>query len=195
MAELTALYWDKRYQSNDFGWDTGSITTPLREYIEQLNNKNLKIFIPGAGNAYEAEFLFNHEFYNTFVLDFATIPLQNLKARLPLFPESHLIQQDFFEHTKQYDLIIEQTFFCALHPSLRPAYAKHMFELLKPKGKLVGVLFDDELNIDTPPFEGSMEEYEELFKPYFNFRTFESCHNSIKPRAGRELFMILEKKG
>lgn len=194
MAELTALYWEKRYQTNDFGWDTGAITTPLREYIEQLDNKNLKILIPGAGNAYEAEFLFNHNFYNTFVLDFATIPLQNLKARLPLFPESHLIQQDFFEHKNQYDLIIEQTFFCALHPSLRQAYAKHMHELLKPKGKLVGVLFDDELNIDTPPFEGSQEEYEELFKPYFNFRTFEACSNSIKPRAGRELFMILEKK-
>ena len=194
MAELTALYWDKRYQNNDFGWDTGSITTPLREYIEQLSDKNLKILIPGAGNAYEAEFLFNHGFYNIFVLDFATIPLQNLKARFPLFPESHLIQQDFFEHHQQYDLIIEQTFFCALHPSLRPAYAKHMHQLLKPKGKLVGVLFDDELNIDQPPFEGSMEEYEELFKPYFKFRTFESCRNSIKPRAGRELFMILEKK-
>lgn len=194
MAELSARYWENRYQNNDFGWDAGSITTPLKEYFEQLENKDVKILIPGAGNAYEAEFLFEHGFYNTFVLDFASLPLQNLKTRVPLFPDSHLIKQDFFEHERQYDLIIEQTFFCALHPSLRPAYAKHMHQLLKTNGKLVGLLFDDELNLDKPPYEGSKEEYVELFKPYFNFLKFESCYNSIKPRAGRELFMILEKK-
>ena len=92
------------------------------------------------------------------------------------------------------DLIVEQTFFCAINPSLRKAYAKKMHELLNKKGKLVGVLFNDVLNTDKPPFGGNKEEYISYFNPYFNFKTFDVCYNSIKPRANRELFINFEKK-
>lgn len=194
MLELNSQYWNTRYQTNDFGWDAGSITMPLKEYIDQLQNKELSILIPGAGNSYEAEYLFDHGFYHCFVLDYASVPLRNLKKRVPFFPDSHLIQEDFFNHHKQYDLILEQTFFCALNPELRKNYAQKMYDLLKPNGKLTGVLFDDPMNHDKPPFGGTKEEYEALFKPFFKFKTFNSCYNSIKPRAGKELFMILEKE-
>lgn len=194
MEELNSQYWNNRYQNNDFGWDSGSITTPLKEYIDQLKNKELNILIPGAGNSYEAEYLFNHGFYHCFVLDYASVPLRNLQRRVPFFPDNHLIQEDFFNHHKHYDLIIEQTFFCALNPGLRKDYVKKMYELLNPKGKLIGLLFDDPMNSDKPPFGGSKIEYETLFGPYFNFKVFAPCYNSIKPRFGKELFMILEKK-
>ena len=54
---LSQSYWNNRYLENDFGWDTGSITTPLKTYIDGLTDKSLKILIPGAGNSYEAEYL------------------------------------------------------------------------------------------------------------------------------------------
>jgi thiopurine S-methyltransferase len=65
---------------------------------------------------------------------------------------------------------------------------------LKPGGKLVGLLFNDKLNTDKPPFGGNKEEYTWYFEKYFDLKTFESCHNSIKPRAGRELFIKFSKK-
>lgn len=194
MDNLSSQYWNKRYQTNDFGWDIGGVSQPLKFYFEQLDNKDLKILIPGAGNSYEAEFLFNQGFRNCYVLDFALEPLQNLKQRMPEFPESQLIQQDFFKHKGQYDLIIEQTFFCAIDPSLRVDYVKHMNTLLKPNGKLVGLLFNDPLNLDKPPFGGNKDEYLKLFEPVFKIKTLEPCYNSIKPREGRELFVILQKK-
>jgi hypothetical protein len=58
MHDLTKQYWNNRYVTDDFSWDIGDVSLPLKTYIEQLNNKELKILIPGAGNAYEAEFLF-----------------------------------------------------------------------------------------------------------------------------------------
>jgi thiopurine S-methyltransferase len=67
--------------------------------------------------------------------------------------------------------------------------------LLRPGGKLAGVLFDIPLYADRPPYGGSKELYVSVFKPYFRFITFEKCYNSIPPRAGNELFMILEKHG
>lgn len=191
---LDADYWNQRYLGNDAAWDAGEITTPLKNYIDQLGNKDRKILIPGAGNGHEAAYLWENGFSNTYVIDLAKEPLSNLKKKCPEVPASHFIQADFFDHREKYDLIIEQTFFCALDPALRKAYAIHMHELLKPGGKLVGVLFNDKLNADKPPFGGTKEEYVSYFDPYFQYRTFETCYNSIKPRAGRELFINLIRK-
>jgi hypothetical protein len=194
MENLSDKYWNNRYETNDFGWDIGGVSEPLKTYIEQLDNKNLKILIPGAGNAYEAEFLFSLGFKNVFVLDFAEAPLQNIKKRQPDFPSNQLIQQDFFEHQGQYDLIIEQTFFCAINPSLRPKYVQKMNGMLTPNGKLVGLLFNDVLNADKPPFGGNREEYQTLFSDSFDIKKMEPCNNSIKPREGRELFVMMQKR-
>lgn len=194
MENLNDEFWNNRYKTNDFGWDIGDVSDPLKKYIEQLDNKELKILIPGAGNAYEAEFLFQLGFKNVYVLDFAEAPLQNIKKRLPEFPDSQLIQQDFFEHKGQYDLIIEQTFFCAINPELRSKYVQHMHELLVPNGKLVGVMFNDVLNADKPPFGGNKDEYRKLFVDTFDIIKMEPCYNSIKPREGRELFVIMQPR-
>lgn len=194
MTLLSSDYWNQRYLNNEFAWDIGEVSAPLKAYIEQLKNKQLNILIPGAGNAYEADFLIESGFKNVSVLDFAKAPLVNIKKRNPLITDEQLIENDFFEHQGQYDLILEQTFFCALNPSLRHKYAEHMNTLLKPGGKLVGLLFNDVLNSDRPPFGGNKMEYLELFEPIFKIRTFEKCYNSIKPRADRELFMIMEKR-
>lgn len=191
---LNAEYWTSRYRAGETGWDAGSITTPLKHYFDQLTNKQLTVLLPGAGNAYEAEYLFNLGFKNTVVVDVSSEPLKNLKQRVPQWPAGQLIEGDFFEHEGVYDLIIEQTFFCALDPSLRTAYAEKMHELLKPDGKLVGLLFNDKLNVDRPPFGGNEIEYRHYFQPYFHFKVFEACYNSIPPRAGRELFINLQKK-
>lgn len=192
--QLNSEYWNTRYIENDFGWDAGDITTPLKTYFDQLKDKSLKILIPGAGNSYEAEYLFNSGYKNIFVLDFAEAPLKNIKERCKDFPSEQLIQNDFFKHAGQYDLIIEQTFFCAIDPKLRADYAKHMHSLLKPKGKLVGLLFDTVFEKEGPPFSGSKEEYVKYFSPYFDFNIFDKCYNSIKPREGRELFINFTKK-
>ena len=190
---LDKTYWESRYENSQTGWDVGEITTPLKEYFTQLTNKEQKILIPGAGNAYEAEFLHQNKFTNVFVIDLAHQPLDNIRQRVPSFPLNHLIQGNFFELEEQFDLIVEQTFFCALDPAERPAYAKKMAELLKTGGKLAGVLFNTHFD-GGPPFGGSKEEYLQYFTPYFQIKCFEMCYNSIKPRQDRELFIILIKK-
>ena len=190
---LDNQYWNNRYLENEFSWDLGEISDPLKHYFNQLSNKDLKILIPGAGNAHEAEYLFNHGFNNIYVLDFAEEPINLFKKRNPLFNPEHLVCENFFDHKGQYDLIIEQTFFCAINPELRKKYAEHMHNLLKPKGKLVGLLFNDVLNTGHPPFGGNKTEYLTYFEHLFKLNTFEPSYNSIKPRADRELFINFEK--
>jgi len=192
--KLTKNYWEERYQKGEISWNVGNITTPIKEYIDQLTDKNIKILIPGAGNGYEFDYLIEKEFKNSFVVDYAETPLENIKKRIPDLDENQIINTDFFELKEKYDLIIEQTFFCALNPELRKRYVQKMKSLLNPKGKIVGLLFQFPLTTEGPPFGGSTEEYSALFLNDFSIITMETASNSIKARAGKELFIIFEKK-
>lgn len=190
-------YWSSRYQENRTGWDIGYPAPPLTEYLDQLTDKSLRILIPGAGNAYEAEYAWRKGFTDVFVLDIAPEPLRAFAQRVPDFPKDKLIEDDFFYHFGLYDLILEQTFFCALDPDslTRSAYARQMANLLAPGGKLVGLWFDlPEIGKPgAPPHGGTREEYLDYLKPYFEVKVFSGASNSIKPRAGNELFGIFEK--
>lgn len=188
MSEFNEEFWSNRYRQNQTGWDIGYASPALIEFVESLGNKDLSILIPGAGNAYEAEHLFNAGYENVVVIDLSAEPLRNLKARVPGFPDKQLIQGDFFDHQGQYDVILEQTFFCALDPKLRSAYAKKMSELLKPDGALAGVLFNFPLTEDGPPFGGSEDEYRKTIGAFLDLKILALCYNSIKPRQGSEYF-------
>jgi thiopurine S-methyltransferase len=189
--DLSEKAWENRYLNNDIGWDLGQISPPLKTYFDQLTNKELKILIPGGGNSYEAEYLFNKGFKNVFVVDLSKTAIENIKNRVPNFPDSQLILGDFFNIDNIFDLVIEQTFFCAINPILRQKYVAKMKSILAEKGKLVGLLFDAKLHDNRPPFGGTKKEYLAYFKNYFNIEIFDMCYNSIKSREGRELFIKL----
>lgn len=187
-------YWDQQYQQGRHGWDAGAVTTPLKDYFDQLENKALHILIPGAGFGWEAAYLYHKGFRNTFLLDFSTEAINNFKINHPEFPVSQVIQTDFFGHNATYDLIVEQTFFSSLQRSDRQRYAQKVSELLREKGKLVGLLFNHEFEFEGPPYGGTEAEYRSYFEQLFELKVFELAINSIKPRRNRELFLIFQKK-
>lgn len=192
MHTQKASYWDQLWDSRQTGWDIGYASPPIVEYFEQIQDKSLKILIPGAGNAWEAEYLWMNGFREVFVLDFSSKAISRFRERMVDFPDSHIIQQDFFLHKAQYDIIVEQTFFSSLQINQRQEYAKKMKDLLKNGGKLVGLLFNHHFNFIGPPFGGTPKEYQELFQPYFQINKLETAYNSIKPRNRREHFISLE---
>jgi len=187
-------FWNDRYLNDNTGWDMGMVSPPLRDYFDQLTDKDISILIPGCGNSYEAAWLLENGFTNITLIDIAATLVDRLRTKFQSYtsPPLTLISGDFFDLQGQFDLIVEQTFFCALDPSLRKDYVAKMFDLLKPGGKLSGLLFDREFE-GGPPFGGSKEEYQTLFAEKFTIRTMEACYNSIEPRAGTEVFFIVEK--
>ncbi|HEX8428271.1 methyltransferase domain-containing protein [Hymenobacter sp.] len=197
-TQLDEAYWRGRYAANQTGWDAGAITPPLREYFDQLGSADQRrILIPGAGRAYEAEYLHEKGFTEVFVADIAPEALQALQQRVPGFPATHLLHENFFalQPSPPFDLLVEQTFFCALDPALRPAYAEQCARLLRSGGTLVGLLFETDFgDSPEPPFGGTREEYRTYFEPFFDFVCFETAHNSLRPRQGRELFICLKRK-
>ena len=189
MEHLSAEFWSERYRTNETGWDVGEISSPIKAYVDQLENKELKILIPGCGKGHEAEYLHRLGFSNVHILDLSEEPLSVFKNRVRDFPQEQIHLGDFFDHVGLYDLILEQTMFCAIDPSLRENYAQKVAELLYPEGKLVGVLFDIPFE-SGPPYGGDKAEYLSYFDKHFSKIELEPCYNSIAPRAGRELFII-----
>ena len=197
--KVDADFWQERYEAGQLGWDMGQVSPSIQAYIDQLPaaDKTKAIMVAGAGNAYEVGYLHEQGFTQMTVFDIVTPPLEGFAHRYPDFPKDHLVCADFFAlapEQYQFDLAIEQTFFCAIDPNMRPDYVKQMHTLLKPGGKLVGLLFDKDFGRPTPPFGGTEAEYRELFAPYFDIEVMERCHNSHPARQGSELFIILKAK-
>ncbi|MGC6469796.1 MAG: methyltransferase [Flavobacteriales bacterium] len=191
---LDKTFWDSRYINKKTGWDIGYPSTPLTNFIDTLNNKQLSILIPGCGRAYEAEYLFNKGFDNLTLIDISPTALNEFSKRLPTFPKDKIVVSDFFKHQGQYDLILEQTFFCAIDQKLRSSYVSHCHDLLKENGRIVGLLFAEEFGNDHPPFGGTKDEYQGLFYEYFDIEKMEISKASIQARQDRELFISFKKK-
>ena len=189
---LDQTYWDNQYKANATGWDLGKVSPPIKSYIDTIENKEVKILIPGCGNTYEAEYLLEQGFTNVTVIDIAPTLVENLKQKFANHKSITIVLGDFFEHQGEYDYIIEQTFFCALPPILRQRYVWKMHQLLSNHGKLVGLLFNREFEV-SPPFGGNLKEYEHLFRNAFVFNSISLAKNSIPARENTELFIEFQK--
>lgn len=193
--QLDATFWDELWKNKITGWDLKKVSPPIQSYIDAMTCKNKAILIPGCGNAYEAAYLLEQGFKNVTVIDISATLAQQLIARFAthIGKELTVICGDFFKHSGQYDFILEQTFFCAIDRNRRADYAEKMATLLKPNGKLVGLLFDREFEV-SPPHGGNQKEYETLFSEKFDIEQMEPANNSVTPRKGTELFFELSLK-
>lgn len=181
-------YWDTRYREGDTPWDLGYASPPLMDYCRKIKNKSIKILIPGCGNAYEFKKLKEMGFESIFICDISEAVIGKLKNEIDRHYHSFIFHSDFFALNEKFDLILEQTFFCALDPSQRDLYCQKAKSLLTPQGTIAGVLFNKSFDFQEPPFGGHISEYVPLFSRYFSHIDFKFCENSIRPRAGSELF-------
>lgn len=182
-------FWQDRYSSEQTGWDLGDVSPPIKAYIDQLTDKNLSILVPGCGYGHEVSYLIDQGFNNVTALDIVEEPLKILREK---HPKLTVLAADLFELNTHYDLILEQTIFCAISPVRRNEFIQQMSNLLNPGGKYVGLLFNREFE-GGPPFGGSMLEYATYFNDAFAEYKMELCYNSVPPRQGSELFFIAKK--
>lgn len=195
--KLDAAYWSQRYREQQTGWDIGEASPQLMAIATEFA-KEAQILIPGCGKAWEAEALFRMGYTQVHVCDWSAEALEVFHQRCPRFPTDQLLHADFFQlhhmGLPAFDLILEQTFFCAIPPDRRDAYAEQTARLLKQGGTLGGLLFDFPLTEEGPPFGGDRKAYRAHFEPHYQVLQLETSALSIKPRENRELVFLLEKK-
>ena len=161
----------------------------LVNYVDSLTDKSLRILIPGCGNAYEAEYLLQQGFTNITLIDIAPTLVDQLLEKHQGNSSIQIKLGDFFELDGKFDVILEQTFFCALSPILRSNYVQKMRELLSENGILAGLLFNRTFEFDGPPFGGSITEYLPIFENGgLEVLEMEPTNLSVRPRLGSEVF-------
>jgi len=99
------------------------------------------------------------------------------------------LAEDFFKWipNEQFDLIFDYTFFCALDPSLRVAWAETVNRLLKPDGELLTLIYLISDQEGGPPYNNTVSDYQKVLEPLgFRAVLMEDNELAIKPRKGCE---------
>ena len=110
--------------------------------------------------------------------------------------EARVLFQDFFTldetHSGVYDILLEQTFFCAIQPEDRRDYVETAHRILKPGGFLMG-LFYETGEQGGPPFNTTEQDLQEHFSGKFSQVRLEKCDHSAEQRKDKEWLAILQK--
>ncbi len=191
-------FWEEKYEKDQAGWDTGNVN-PI---FLQLINKNHflqpgRILIVGAGKGYDAIEAAKKGFEVT-AIDFSSKAIlyaeelakrSNLKIDF-LVEDIFKISDDFYN---SFDIVYDYVFYCAIDPEKRKEYANVVFNLLKPSGKFVCILFPVDNRIGGPPFSVDPVEFYENFSRHLKLEFSSRIVDSIKPRKGREILQIYVK--
>jgi thiopurine S-methyltransferase len=191
--KLDKTYWDTRHKESQTAWDIGYANSIHTDYVKANYPKNAKIIEPGAGNAHEVSALWEDGYTNVYAVDYSSTAKDAFISKNSNFPSEQYLVGDYFDIKGNFDLILEQTFFCALDPNLREAYVNKTHSLLNTNGRVMGVLFNFEKS-DGPPFGGDINEYKCLFENKFEIICLEEAKNSIPERQGNEIVFELLKK-
>ena len=179
--------WQKHYDEDDLAWDLGEVANP---FVRLWEDKRLT---PGHEVIYFAE-----RGFQVTGVDFSPGAVKLLGDSLSRKKlNAQVLHRDFFKleaaHDEAYDAMLEQTFFCAIHPNQRPAYVETVSRILKPGGMLFG-LFYQTGEEGGPPFNTTDADIRKHFSDAFDFERLEKCSFSSEKRKDKEWLAILRKK-
>jgi thiopurine S-methyltransferase len=189
--------WQKHYEEDNLRWDLGEVSPPIRHFLENNPIKTGRAIIPGCGQGHEVILLAKKGFSVTAV-DYTKGATERLKRNLQNNGVgANVICVNFFnlglEHINKYDLMLEQTFFCAIHPTLRNSYVNLVFRILKPGGLLTGVFYETGED-DGPPFNTTRAHILRHFSGPFEIKHLEKTNRSAEKRQGKEWFAVLKRR-
>ena len=189
--------WQKHYAEDDLRWDLGQVAPPFVRLWEEGKLGQGRVIIPGCGRGHEVLFLAGNGFQVT-GLDYAPGAVELLSRSLQeKGVQADILHQDFFElgdnHISRYDLMLEQAFFCAIHPSRRSAYVETAARIIKKGGLLAGLFYETNEK-GGPPFNTTPADILEHFSDEFDIETLERTPHSVEKRKDNELLGLLRKK-
>jgi len=189
--------WQRHYDEKDLGWDLGQVAPPFMNLLESNVITPGKTLVPGCGRGHEVVYLAENGFdvtavdYSIGAVDYLRQVVQQRKLNI------EVLHIDFFDlnstHDGIYDLLIEQTFFCAISPNERTLYVTTVARLLKSGGMLAGLFYNTDKE-GGPPFNTTEEDIIKHFSELFEIRDLARAKNSAIQRKDKEFLVILVKK-
>lgn len=184
-------FWDERFAQGFTPWDRGGVPEALRAFV--AGREPMRTLIPGCGAAYELAFL-SDAGWDATAIDFSPAAVATAKAAVGKWP-ARVEQADFFvwQPAQPLELIYERAFLCALPRAMWPEVAARWAQLLTPGALLAGYFFFDDAP-KGPPFGISRERLQELLASTFTCVEDNAVTDSIAVFAGKERWMVWERK-
>jgi SAM-dependent methyltransferase len=188
--------WEVHYQQGDTPWDKGG---PSPGLVDLLATEPLtgRVLVPGSGAGHDVRAIAAQTSGEVLGLDIAPSAAR-LAQSYPVVGHERYAVADLFnlpaELRGSFDLVWEHTCFCAIDPSMRPAYVEAVAGALKPGGRLVAIFYLDPgqpTPEDGPPFEVSIAELDRLFLPRFELVREWLPEHAYPGREGREWMRIM----
>lgn len=189
--------WQRHYDENDLAWDLGEVAPSFVSLLESNTIVPGKTLVPGCGRGHEVIYLAVNGFKVTAV-DYSAGAVNHLNSVIKERKlNSKVLHMDFFAldstHDGVYDLLIEQTFFCAISPAQRSLYVATVARVLK-KGGMIAGLFYHTGQEGGPPFNTTREDIINHFSEFFEIKELDRAKNSAEQRKEKEWLAILIKK-
>ncbi|KDO51605.1 hypothetical protein CISIN_1g024021mg [Citrus sinensis] len=183
--------WEKCWEEGLTPWDIGQ-PAPIIVHLHQSGAlPKGRALVPGCGTGYDVVAMASPERYvvGLEISDIAIKKAEELSSSLPNAKFVSFLKADFFTWcpTELFDLIFDYTFFCAIEPEMRAAWAQKIKDFLKPDGELITLMFPISDHVGGPPYKVSVSDYEEVLQP-MGFQAISIVDNklAIGPRKGRE---------
>ncbi|KAL3506951.1 hypothetical protein ACH5RR_032333 [Cinchona calisaya] len=182
--------WQRCWEQGVTPWDLGQPTPALVHLHKTGALPKGRALIPGCGSGHDVVAIACPDRY-VVGLDLSEVAIEKAKKLSSSSSEEYLefLKTDFFTWcpTELFDLIFDYTFFCAIEPEMRSAWAVKIRDLLKPDGELITLIFPISDQEGGPPYKVSVTDYEEVLHP-LGFESISVMENdlAVAPRMGRE---------
>ena len=194
--------WEQCYRDGVTPWDKGAPSPVLVQYLNARSVTG-SVAVPGCGSGHDvAEIARRSDSVTVLGLDVSAEAVRISNINVSPFENAKVEQADLFDlnrkHIGAYDWVWEHTCFCAIDPSRRGDYVEAVYQLLKPRGKLLAVFYLEpkgrEDGESGPPFGCTAEQLDELFDSRFIVEESWVPDVAFPGREGRELMRVLRKK-
>ncbi|KDO51607.1 hypothetical protein CISIN_1g024021mg [Citrus sinensis] len=154
--------WEKCWEEGLTPWDIGQ-PAPIIVHLHQSGAlPKGRALVPGCGTGYDVVAMASPERYvvGLEISDIAIKKAEELSSSLPNAKFVSFLKADFFTWcpTELFDLIFDYTFFCAIEPEMRAAWAQKIKDFLKPDGELITLMFPISDHVGGPPYKVSVSE-------------------------------------
>ncbi|XP_066364547.1 probable thiol methyltransferase 2 isoform X2 [Miscanthus floridulus] len=150
-AEYSSDGWRRCWEEGVTPWDLGQPTPAVVDLVNSgtlpggdHDGRATTVLVPGCGAGHDVVALSGA---GRFVvgLDISEAAIHKARQRAAAADGNSFdfVAADFFtwEPPDKFDIIFDYTFFCAFEPSMRPAWAKRIADLLKQDGELITLMY------------------------------------------------------
>jgi SAM-dependent methyltransferase len=191
--------WLDAWRAGRTPWDAGKSPPALRSLVARDLVPAGRVFVPGCGSGYDLATLAreDREVVGLDLSELARASFERTRSALPGTVRYEVGDFFTFDDGRPFDFVWDYTFFCALDPSQRDAWATVMKRLLLPGATLATLIFPYEEPIsdrEGPPWPINTGLVRRTLGDAFELLEAAEVDESHPGREGREVLALWQAR-